>query len=131
MADPEATQTQPEGDDAPAKAPRSQRTRRIGIVVAAIALTAVATAGITALLANIIERQGEASDSYTKVVDLDDTIADPAVWGQNFPAQYEAFLRTSEMTATVHAGSVQEARTPSETDPRTVIGLPADDDQDL
>ena len=124
MADSDAPQTQPEDSTAPEETavPRKKGSgRKVGIIVAAIVATAVVTAGITALLANIIQRQGEAGDSFTKVVDLDDTISDPSVWGQNFPAQYESFLRTKEMTATVHAGSVKEERTPTETDPRTII----------
>lgn len=122
MADPDATTAQPDSNDSPAETPVPKKRRRtVGLVIAAIALTAVVTAGITALLANIIERQEEAGDSFAKVVDLDDTIADPAVWGQNFPAQYESYLRTSEMTATVHAGSVEEERAASETDPRTIV----------
>ena len=100
---------------------KRKRNRWIGILIVAIAITAVVTAGITALLANVIERMGEASDSFTKVVELDDTVVDPAVWGQNFPAQYQSFLRTQEMVATTHAGSVAEERTPTATDPRTVI----------
>ena len=100
---------------------KRKRNRWIGIPIVAIAITAVVTAGITALLANVIERMGEASDSFTKVVELDDTVVDPAVWGQNFPAQYQSFLRTQEMVATTHAGSVAEERTPTATDPRTVI----------
>ena len=99
---------------------KRKRNRWIGILIVAIAITAVVTAGITALLANVIERMGEASDSFTKVVELDDTVVDPAVWGQNFPAQYQSFLRTQEMVATTHAGSVAEERTPTATDPESV-----------
>jgi nitrite reductase (cytochrome c-552) len=100
---------------------KRKRNRWIGILIVAIAITAVVTAGITALLANVIERMGEASDSFTKVVEIDDTVVDPAIWGQNFPAQYQSFLRTKEMQATTHAGSVAEERTPTATDPRTVV----------
>lgn len=113
-----------ENNDAPQKEPttaKARKPRRVGIIVAAIAVTAVVTAGATAVLANVIQRMSEAQDSYTKVVDLDDTISDPAVWGQNFPTQYEAYLRTSEMTPTVFGGSHEEERTPTETDPRTII----------
>ncbi|MHA6512516.1 ammonia-forming cytochrome c nitrite reductase subunit c552 [Tessaracoccus sp. Z1128] len=100
---------------------KRKRNRWIGILIVAIAITAVVTAGITALLANVIERMEEASDSFTKVVELDDTVVDPAIWGQNFPAQYQSFLRTKEMEATTHAGSVAEERTVTATDPRTVV----------
>lgn len=123
MADGDAPRTQPEsaGPLEGTPAPERRGRRRVGIIVVALVVTALVTAGITALLANIIARQGEAGDSFAKVVDLDDTIADPAVWGQNFPAQYESYLRTKEMVATVHAGSVAEERVATETDPRTVV----------
>lgn len=113
-----------ENNDAPQKEPTTAKAgkgRRVGIIVAAIAITAVVTAGATAVLANVIERMSEARDPYTKVVDLDDTVADPAVWGQNFPSQYESYLRTSEMTPTVFGGSHAEERTATETDPRTIV----------
>ncbi|MBK7820673.1 MAG: ammonia-forming cytochrome c nitrite reductase subunit c552 [Tessaracoccus sp.] len=113
-----------ENNDAPQQEPttaKAKKGRRVGIIVGAIALTAVVTAGATAVLANVIERMSEAKDPYTKVVELDDTISDPAVWGQNFPLQYEAYLRSSEMTPTVFGGSHKEERTPTATDPRTVI----------
>ena len=100
---------------------KRKRNRWIGILIVAIAITAVVTAGITALLANVIERMGEASDSFTKVVELDDTVVDPAVWGQNFPAQYQSYLETQQMGGTTHAGSVEEERTPTATDPRTIV----------
>lgn len=108
------TSDQPQGKS-------KKNSRRVGIIVVAIAITAVVTAGITALLANVIQRMEEARDSYSKVVELDDTIVDPAVWGQNFPSQYQSYLRTSEMVGTPHAGSVAEERTPTATDPRTVV----------
>ena len=103
-----------ENNDAPQQEPttaKAKKGRRVGIIVGAIALTAVVTAGATAVLANVIERMSEAKDPYTKVVELDDTISDPAVWGQNFPLQYEAYLRSSEMTPTVFGGSHEEERT--------------------
>ena len=103
------------------KAPKKAGSRRVAILVVAIALTAVVTAGITAILANVIERMGEAQDSYTKVVELDDTVVDPAVWGQNFPSQYQSYLKTQQMEGTVHAGSVEEEREATDTDPRTVV----------
>lgn len=109
--------TTPEQPQAKSK----QSSRRMGVLIAAIALTAVVTAGITALLANVIERMGEARDSFTKVVDVDDTIQDSAVWGQNFPTHYQDFLMTELMVPTTHAGSVPVERTPTETDPRTVV----------
>ena len=103
--------------------PRKKRmSRKVGLIVVALAVVAVVTAGITALLVNVLQRMNEAEVPYTQVVALDDTIDDPAVWGQNFPLQYESLLRTSEMGPTAgHGGSVPVKRTATETDPRTVI----------
>lgn len=54
------------------------------------------TAGIALLLTNVSQHQNEARVSPVKVVDIPDGELDPAVWGQNFPVQYEMFMRTQE-----------------------------------
>jgi nitrite reductase (cytochrome c-552) len=59
-----------------------------------LALTAVATAAVTALLVNISERKQEARQHYVKLVDLHEAIVDPAVWGQNFPREYDGYRRS-------------------------------------
>ncbi|MDO5697268.1 MAG: ammonia-forming cytochrome c nitrite reductase subunit c552 [Dermatophilus congolensis] len=82
-----------------------QRGGRRWLLVAAIGLVALVTMGMTALLVNILERQSEGEQyAYTKV-QLDEKSYDPAVWGQNFPLQYEGWKATSEMTPTEHGGS--------------------------
>ncbi|MDO5672765.1 MAG: ammonia-forming cytochrome c nitrite reductase subunit c552 [Actinomycetaceae bacterium] len=95
--------------------------RRFLLFALAIVLVAVITALITALTFNIFDRKTEGKATFNKVVELDDTTVDPAVWGQNFPSQYESFLKTSEMTPTTHAGSKKVDHTPTETDPRTFV----------
>lgn len=72
------------------------------IVMVGIGLATVAAA---AMLANISERKAEEKSQFVKVVELDDSVTDPAVWRQNFPLQYESFMKTSEMKTTLHAGS--------------------------
>ena len=76
--------------------PRTGRKRVL--FVATVLLVAAATAGATALLLNIAERKEEGRNPYVllKPVTEDDT--DPAVWGVNWPRQYEAYRRTSEAT---------------------------------
>jgi hypothetical protein len=61
---------------------------------AAIILAAVAIVALTALLVNIIERKQEARNPFYRVVALDDQTQDPAVWGKNFPLQYDDYRRT-------------------------------------
>lgn len=71
----------------PEDSPRSRRFLITKVVFAAIAAFAV-----TALLINISERKQEARNPFYKVVELDDTVSDPAVWGKNFPMQYDLYL---------------------------------------
>ena len=83
--------------------------------------TALAAAGIAALLVTIVERQQEARNPFYRVVDLDDTIEDPAVWGKNFPLQYDAYRRTVDQARTRYGGSEAVPRTPTGADPRSIV----------
>jgi nitrite reductase (cytochrome c-552) len=60
------------------------------VLVGAIALTI----GITTLFLNINQRQEEAAEYPLRVVDMAEDELDPAVWGQNFPRQYDRFMMT-------------------------------------
>ncbi|MBB1508584.1 ammonia-forming cytochrome c nitrite reductase subunit c552 [Tessaracoccus sp. MC1756] len=88
--------------------------------IVAIAVVAVVTFGLTALLITIMERQTEAQAPFTKVVELEETTVDPAVWGQNFPVQYQDYLKTAEMGPTKWGGSHPVAQD-VDGDPRTEI----------
>jgi nitrite reductase (cytochrome c-552) len=57
---------------------------------------AVLTAGVAALLMNINSRKAEETEYPLKVVEISDDELDPAVWGQNYPRQYDRFVRTEE-----------------------------------
>jgi nitrite reductase (cytochrome c-552) len=94
-------------------------TRGALLSVAAAAL--VATGAITALLVNIMERKQEAKNPFFRVVELTDETQDPAVWGKNFPLQYDGYLRTVDQQRTKYGGSEAMPRTPSEADPRSVV----------
>ncbi len=85
------------------------------ILVAAFALTFA----VVALLMNISDKKAEGANSYTKVVEVDETTVDPAIWGQNFPVQYEGFLRTAEFTPANHGGVMVPHDV--EGDPRTEV----------
>lgn len=76
---------------------RNARRRKWGIVGLVLVLGALATVGVAALLINVVERKQEATQPYFKVVEVDETTVDPAVWGQNFPIQYEDYKATAEM----------------------------------
>ncbi|MCK6458477.1 MAG: ammonia-forming cytochrome c nitrite reductase subunit c552 [Planctomycetes bacterium] len=78
-------------------------------------------AALTALLVNIMERKQEARNPFFRVVELTDETEDPAIWGKNFPVQYDAYLRTVDQRRTKYGGSEALPRTPTESDPRTVV----------
>ena len=95
------------------------RSRRL--LMAVVALAAVATVAVTALLINIFERKQEAKNPFYRVVELNDTIDDPAVWAKDFPMQYDLYMRTVDMQRTKYGGSEAMPQSPSEADPRSVV----------
>ena len=78
--------------------------------------TALVTALVLALITNIADRKREAKESFVRLVDLDEETIDPAVWGQNFPREYDGYIRTAENTNRRHGGS--EAISRLDEDPR-------------
>jgi nitrite reductase (cytochrome c-552) len=97
--------------------PRS--TARVVLITAVVA--ALAAAGVTALLVNIFERKQEARNPFFRVVELTDETEDPAVWGKNFPQQYDGYRRTVDQIRTRYGGSEAVPRTPTGADPRSVV----------
>ena len=57
-------------------------------------VAALVTLGVVALLISIFQRKQEARNPFYRVVELTDETDDPAVWGKNFPQQYDQYLRT-------------------------------------
>jgi nitrite reductase (cytochrome c-552) len=100
---------------------RSSRWRRPGLIVAAAAAAALVAVGTAALLVNIFERKQEARNPFYRVVELTDQTEDPAVWGKNFPLQYDGYRRTVDQVRTRYGGSEAVPRTPSRVDPRSVV----------
>jgi len=86
-----------------------------------ILVTALVTAGITALLVNIFERKQEARTPFYRVVEIDDNTVDPAVWGKNFPLQYDAYKRTVDQERTRYGGSEALRHLPTHVDPRSTV----------
>jgi len=103
------------------KGARPRRAWFLAAIVAAIVVTAGVTFGVTALLVNIFERKAEARNPFFRVVALTDETEDPAVWGKNFPMQYDLYLRTTDMNRTRFGGSEAIPRVPTDADPRTVV----------
>ncbi len=82
-------------------------TRR-GVIVAAIVGVAVVSAGVAALLVDILEKKVERQHAYVRVVDVGEDDTDPAKWQPNFPSQFDSYQRTALKTQTRfggHAGS--------------------------
>ena len=86
-----------------------------------VGVAALISAGIVALLVNIFERQQEARNPFYRVVELTDDTEDPAVWGKNFPAQYDDYRRTVDQVRTRFGGSEALPRAPTKADPRSVV----------
>lgn len=70
-----------------------------------IAVTAAATWGITMLMLNIHDRKAETRWQNFQVVDLTEETADPAIWAQNYPRQYDGYKRTVDTQRTRYGGS--------------------------
>lgn len=76
----------------------------IGLFVALIAVVAIASAAVVALLTNIAERKAEAKTPYIRLVEVTEDTTDPAVWGKNWPKQYDSYKRTALATRTRFGG---------------------------
>jgi nitrite reductase (cytochrome c-552) len=106
----------------PDTSPPSPARRRPRLLLAvAAAVGAVAAAGVAALLVNISQRQHEAQNPFFRVVTIDDDTVDPAVWGKNFPLQYDGYRRTVDQVRTRYGGSEAVQRTPTQADPRSIV----------
>jgi nitrite reductase (cytochrome c-552) len=73
-----------------------------------VAVAFAAVAGLTilllALLTNIFERKTEARQAFVRLVEVTEGTADPAVWGRNWPFEYDSYLKTSLPTTTKYGG---------------------------
>jgi nitrite reductase (cytochrome c-552) len=83
-----------------------------------LVLAAAATFVALALLTNVFQRKQEERRSFVEVVELTQDTTDPAVWGRNFPHQYDQYRKTVDMTRTTFGGSEAVPREPSDVDPR-------------
>jgi nitrite reductase (cytochrome c-552) len=94
---------------------------RVGQLILVAFIAALAAAGSAALLLSVFRHKQEALNPFYRVVELNDEIVDPAVWGKNFPLQYDGYRRTVDMVRTRFGGSEAVPRTPSQADPRSVV----------
>ena len=101
--------------------PSGMRGWSRGAVLTVAIVAAVGTAAIAALLVNIMEKKGEAQNAFFRVVELTDDTIDPAIWGKNFPQQYDGYLRTVDQQRTRYGGSEAMPHSPTEADPRSIV----------
>lgn len=79
--------------------------RRLWLYGLAILMTALATAAVTALLMNIYQRKHESKQQIIALAELREDVTDPAVWGMNFPREYDGYKRTVDTQRTRYGGS--------------------------
>lgn len=82
----------------------NKKSGSAGIFAAIIVVVALISIGITALLVNIFERKTEARNPYVRLVEVTEDTTDPAVWGKNWPKQYDSYKRTAISTRTRFGG---------------------------
>jgi nitrite reductase (cytochrome c-552) len=90
-------------------------------LILTVVLTAAVTVGVTALLVSIFERKQEARNPFFRVVELTDDTDDPALWGKNFPLQYDLYRRTVDQSRTRYGGSEALPHSPTAADPRAAV----------
>lgn len=89
-------------------------TRGSAAFVTVLVLAVLAGAGLAALLLNIGQRKVEAENRYVRLVEVDEDTTDPAVWGTNWPAQYDGYQRTALATRTRFGGHGGSEALPAE-----------------
>ncbi|MBL8738419.1 MAG: ammonia-forming cytochrome c nitrite reductase subunit c552 [Planctomycetes bacterium] len=103
--------------------PAAPAPGRTNLRLFAVALLAASvTVLVMMLFANVTTRQEEARQTSFQVVPLTETTVDPALWGKNFPRQYDGYLRTADRYSTRYGGAGSEgmAKSRLEDDPRLV-----------
>jgi nitrite reductase (cytochrome c-552) len=101
--------------ETPAPAPK-KRGLLLALVAGAFAIAAVLAAF---LLVDIAQKKQEAKNPVVRVVELTDDTEDPAIWGKNFPVEYDLYKKTTDMQRTKYGGSESVPRQPTGGDPRT------------
>ena len=82
-----------------------QRGFATWVYVLLLAGTALAAFLVLTLYQNIVTRQAEATKDVFRVVEVNDQTIDPAIWGKNYPRQYDSYRRTVDTERTTHGGS--------------------------
>ncbi len=83
---------------------QNKKIRGAGIFIGLIVVVAIAAVAVTALLTNVFERKSEGRSTYVRLAEVTEDTTDPAVWGQNWPKQYDGYKRTAIATRTRFGG---------------------------
>src|SRR4051794_16112796 len=97
------------------------RTRPMTVFITLIVLAGAGAILGVILLVSIFQHKQEAKNPFFSVVELNDQIDDPAVWGKNSPLQYDDYRKTVDQQRTRYGGSEAMERTPTQADPRSVV----------
>jgi nitrite reductase (cytochrome c-552) len=101
--------------------PSRRGAGRLPLLLAVAATAALAAVGTALLLVDISEKKVEGRNPWVRLVELTDETDDPAIWGQNFPLQYDGYKRTVDQVRTRFGGSEAVPRAATDADPRTVV----------
>jgi nitrite reductase (cytochrome c-552) len=83
----------------------SQRGFALWVYVLLLAATAAGAFLLLMLYQNVVTRKAEATKDVFRVVEVNDKTVDPAIWGKNYPRQYDSYRRTVDTERTSHGGS--------------------------
>jgi len=75
------------------------------LLVLLVAAAAAATVTVLALLMSINARKQEARVPFQRLVEVTEATTDPAVWGTNWPRQFDSYRRTVDYERTRYGGS--------------------------
>jgi nitrite reductase (cytochrome c-552) len=94
--------------------------RRTWPLLAAVVVVAAATFGVAALLTDVLRKKQEAAKPFVLLKPVGEDVTDPAVWGVNWPKQYDTYKLTATATRTRfggHGGSEAMPAQKAERDP--------------
>lgn len=100
-----STPEHPGSDPRPVSPASPRRFPSMWMLAGLLLGTTLATFAVLLLYQNIVTRKAEATQHVFRVVEVDDNTVDPALWGKNYPRQYDSYKRTVDIVRTRHGGS--------------------------
>ena len=91
--------------------------RRVLFLSGLLALVALMTFGVTALLVTIFEHKQEGRTPFVRLVEVNEVSTDPVPWGTNWPSQFDSYRRTVDDEETEFGGSSAMPASKLETHP--------------